>query len=59
MGGKIQVKSIRKLLKLCSVTLEKNKMLSVDEIADIINISRGHAYNYKRALSEIVVVKKN
>jgi hypothetical protein len=48
--GKIRIKTLIKFLNLDILTRERNRPLTVDEIMEHIHCSRGHAYNYQRAL---------
>jgi len=48
--SKIGVKTLIKFLNLCALTIERARPLTVDEIAETIQCSKGHAYNYQRAL---------
>lgn len=52
--GKNRVKTLNKFLKLCALTLDSFRPLTVYEIAEEIHCSIGHAYNYRKALEEIV-----
>jgi hypothetical protein len=48
--GKIRIKALIKFLNLCISTMERNRPLTLDEIILDIHCSKGHAYNYRRAL---------
>jgi len=49
--SKIGIKTLLKFLNLCVLTLDRVRPLTVDEIAERIQCSKGHAYNYQRALN--------
>jgi hypothetical protein len=48
--GKIRIKTLIKFLTLCGSTMERRRLLTLDEIVEEIHCSKGHAYNYQRAL---------
>jgi hypothetical protein len=48
--GKIRIKTLVKFLGLCDLTIERNRILGVDEVIQEIHCCRSNAYNYYRAL---------
>jgi predicted transcriptional regulator len=51
--GKIKLKTVNKFLELHASELDKGRPLTVKEVSEIINCSKGHAYNYLRALRKL------
>lgn len=51
--GKIRIKTLVKLLRLYCLAIDRNRLLTVDEILQEIHCCRGHAYNYYRALKKL------
>ena len=45
-----RVKTLNKILAIYELALQEHRYLTVTEIADYLEISRAHAYNYHRAL---------
>jgi hypothetical protein len=50
MAGRIRIKSLVKALAVYFGALERNRVLTVDEIVQAISGSRSNAYNYQRFL---------
>jgi len=50
MNGEIRIKTLIKFLNLCTLTMQECRALTLTEITDEIHCSKGHAYNYLRAL---------
>jgi hypothetical protein len=48
--GKIWTKTLVKFLKLCDLTIERNRILTADEVRQEIHCCKSHSYNYHRAL---------
>jgi len=48
--GMIRIKTLVKFLGLCELAKQRNRLLTLSEIIQEIHCSRGHAYNYRRAL---------
>lgn len=53
-NGQIRIKTLNKFLKLHSLAIERNRMLTIDEIIQEIHCCRSHAYNYRRALEKLL-----
>ena len=53
-NGKIRIKTLNKFLKLHSLAREKGESLTVEEIMETIGCCRSHAYNYRRALEQML-----
>jgi len=53
-NGKIRIKTLNKFLRLYSLAREKNEPLTVEEIMEAIGCCRSHAYNYRRALEQLL-----
>ena len=51
--GKIRIKTIVKFLDLCDLSIENNRILTVDEVIQAIDCCRSHAYNYYIALKRL------
>ena len=52
--GKIRINTLIKFVNLYFSSLERDRPLTLDEIAQEIGCSRGHAYNYRRALAILI-----
>lgn len=52
--GRIRIKSLVKFLRLSALARERNRMLTIDEITQEIHCCRSHAYNYRRALRQML-----
>jgi hypothetical protein len=50
MPGIIRIKTLGKFLRLCTLCMDGNRVLTIDEIMCEIHCCRSHAYNYRRAL---------
>ena len=48
--GKIRINTLVKFLRLCTLTKNRNRLLTVDEVIQEIHCCRSNAYNYRRAL---------
>jgi hypothetical protein len=48
--GKIRIKTLVKLLCLYSLAIDRNRLLTIDEIIQEIQCCRSNAYNYRKAL---------
>jgi hypothetical protein len=46
----IRLRTIAKFVSLCHSSIEKNRLLTVDEIIQETHHCRSHAYNYYNAL---------
>jgi len=53
MVGKIWIKTLRQALEVCYGSIEQNRILTLDEIRDIIGCKKANAYNYRRFLRRI------
>lgn len=51
---KTKIETLNKFLRLHAIAKERNRMLAIDEIVQAIHCCRGHAYNYHRALCQIL-----
>jgi MarR-like DNA-binding transcriptional regulator SgrR of sgrS sRNA len=51
---KIKLKTVNKFLTLFNECRDKKRLLTVQEIATTINCSKGHSYNYLRALEKLL-----
>jgi len=51
--GKIRINTLAKFLRLCSLTKQRRRILTVDEIIQEFHHSRSHSYNYQRALKQL------
>jgi hypothetical protein len=49
-NGKIRIKTIVKFLRLCFLAIERNRLLTIDEVIQEIYCCRSNAYNYRKAL---------
>lgn len=48
--GEIRIKTLVKFLRLCDWAIQRNRILTVDEVIQGIHCCRSNAYNYYRAL---------
>ena len=51
--GRIRIKTVAKFLGLCALSLERNRLLTVNEIIQETHHCRSHAYNYYNALRRL------
>ena len=51
--GKIRIKTLVKALTLCYGAIDKNRILTVDEIMQTFHCRKANAYNYQRFLRSI------
>ncbi len=51
--GRIRIKTLIKALMVYNGSLEQNRILTVDEIVQILLCSISNAYNYQRFLRQI------
>jgi hypothetical protein len=51
--GKIRIKTLVKALAVCYGSIDKNRILTVDEIIQTIKGKRANAYNYQRFLRKL------
>jgi MarR-like DNA-binding transcriptional regulator SgrR of sgrS sRNA len=50
---RIRLKTVNKFLTLFNECRDKKRLLTVQEIAATISCSKGHSYNYLRALKKL------
>jgi hypothetical protein len=53
-NGRIRVRTLVKFLTLYGLARDRRRSLTADEVAQAINCSKGHAYNYVRALDRLL-----
>ena len=51
--GKIRIKTLTKALEVCYGSIDKNRILNIDEIIQAIHGERANAYNHQRFLRKL------
>jgi hypothetical protein len=52
--GRIRIKTLRQALAVISVSMDQNRILTVDEIIQVIHCRKANAYNYQRFLRSML-----
>jgi hypothetical protein len=51
--GIVRIKTLNKFLRLCALSVDRNRILTIDEIVQEIHCCRSNAYNYRTALRQM------
>jgi hypothetical protein len=54
LTGEIRIRTLKKFLTIYGIARDRNRSLTVQEIAETIHCCKGHAYNYQRALDKLL-----
>jgi hypothetical protein len=52
-----RVKTLNKLMAIYELALQRRRYLTVTEMANYLGFSRGHAYNYHKALMRLLTTE--
>jgi DNA-binding IclR family transcriptional regulator len=55
-NGEIRIKTLKKFLTLINLAREGRRNLTVAEISETIGCCKGHAYDYQKALKQLLPI---